>query len=94
VPATVNEYLPEGGVAFENDLWPAAVHLCPQLVPLRARLAEVSRGRVGMTGSGSALFAAFPSRADAEEARERLAPRVEGELFVAAPIPWGYRIRG
>jgi len=78
----------------ENDLWPAAVHLYPQLVPLRARLAEVSQGYMGMTGSGSALFAAFRSRADAEKARHELAPRVEGDLFVATPIPWGYRNQG
>lgn len=81
-------------VAVANDLWLAAVHLCPQLASLRAMLAEVAPFGVGMTGSGSALFAAFPRRADAEEAQERLVPRVEGELFVAAPIRWGYRIRG
>lgn len=85
---------PEGAAAFENDLWPAAVHLYPQLASLRARLAEVAPLGVGMTGSGSALFAAFPRRADAGEARAQLAPRVEGELFVAAPIPWGYRNQG
>jgi 4-diphosphocytidyl-2-C-methyl-D-erythritol kinase len=81
-------------MAFENDLWPAAVHLYPDLAPLRARLAEVSRGSTGMTGSGSALFAAFASRADADEARDRLRPDVEGDLIVACPIRSGYRNQG
>lgn len=92
--ASLRWNLATADVVYENDLWPAAVHLCPQLASLRAMLAEVSPFGVGMTGSGSALFAAFPCRADAEEAREQLAPRVGGELFVAAPIRWGYRIRG
>ncbi len=75
-----------------NDLWPAAVRLAPALLPLREELARVSPGPVGMTGSGSALFAPFPSPAEARHARDRLWGHVDGELFVASPIGSGYRI--
>lgn len=91
-PSSVRWDLAAGNVAFENDLWPAAVHLYPQLVTVRAMLEEVAPLGVGMTGSGSALFGAFPSRAAAAAAREELLSRVDGELLVAAPIGWGYRI--
>lgn len=80
-------------LAMANDLWPAAVHLFPELRSLWRLLDTVATDGVGMTGSGSALFAPFPSCGAAEAARARFLPGVDGELFVASPIPWGYRIR-
>ena len=80
--------------AIGNDLWPAAIHLFPALGALRANLARASRARVGMTGSGSALFAPFPSWQEAEEGRRRVKPHVEGDLFIASPTRSGYRIVG
>ncbi|GAB4309926.1 MAG: 4-(cytidine 5'-diphospho)-2-C-methyl-D-erythritol kinase [Candidatus Bipolaricaulota bacterium] len=85
---------PPTGAAIANGLWPAAVHLFPALPAVHSTLARVSPGGAGMTGSGSALFAPFPSREDAEEARRRVRPHVEGDLFIASPTRWGYRIAG
>ncbi|MGD9840336.1 MAG: 4-(cytidine 5'-diphospho)-2-C-methyl-D-erythritol kinase [Candidatus Bipolaricaulis sp.] len=84
---------PVPGPGFPNDLWPAAVHLFPELRRWRDLLAQVAPGGVGMTGSGSALFAPFPSRSAAAAGRRRIRPDVEGELFVASPIRSGYRIQ-
>jgi len=76
-----------------NDLWPAAVHLYPELRRVRDLLATVAPGAVAMTGSGSAMFAAFPSRGAAEDAADRLRSRCAGQILVAAPSAWGYRIQ-
>jgi len=84
---------PVPGPGFPNDLWPAAVHLFPELRRWRDLLAQVAPGGVGMTGSGSALFAPFPSRSAAAAGRRRIRPDVEGELLVASPIRSGYRIQ-
>jgi 4-diphosphocytidyl-2-C-methyl-D-erythritol kinase len=80
-------------MTFTNDLWPAAVHLYPELHRVRDLLSNVARGVVAMTGSGSALFAPFPSRVEAEDAADRLRSRFTGEIFVASPSAWGYRIQ-
>ncbi len=85
---------PPAGTAIANDLWPAAVHLVPDLPEMRSRLARVAPGGAGMTGSGSALFAPFPSREEAEEGRRRVRPDLEGDLFIASPTQSGYRIAG
>lgn len=82
-----------GSHTIVNDLWPAAVHLFPELQELRDGLAAVAPGVIGMTGSGSGLFAAFSSRAEAEASGEKLRRDVDGRVFVASPIPWGYRIQ-
>ncbi len=50
-----------------NDLWPAAVSLAPRLLTLRAEL-EARTGRAWLlSGSGSTLFALYPSLASAVE---------------------------
>ncbi len=85
---------PPAGAAIANDLWPAAVHLFPELLEVQSTLARVSPGGAGMTGSGSALFAPFPSGEEAEEGRRRVRPDVEGDLFIASPTQSGYRIAG
>jgi len=76
---------------WENDLWPAAVRLRPELGRLRARLEAQNSLGVGMTGSGSALFCAFTSRDQAGKAAQSLKNTVEGKWFVAAPVPRGYK---
>ncbi len=73
---------------LENDLWPAALALHPQLLALRDRLEELE-GPVGMTGSGSALFCAFPSEEEARLAARRL--HLRGKVFVARPVARGYK---
>jgi 4-diphosphocytidyl-2-C-methyl-D-erythritol kinase len=73
---------------LENDLWPAALALHPQLLALRDRL-EGLGGPVGMTGSGSALFCAFPSEEEARLAARRL--HFRGKVFVARPVGRGYK---
>ncbi|HAF70592.1 MAG: 4-diphosphocytidyl-2-C-methyl-D-erythritol kinase [Acetothermia bacterium 64_32] len=80
-----------GEIRFDNDLWPAAVRLRPELGRLRSRLEALTGLGVGMTGSGSALFCAFSSRDQAEKAAQSLKKTVEGKLFVAAPVPRGYK---
>ncbi|MCX7750040.1 MAG: 4-(cytidine 5'-diphospho)-2-C-methyl-D-erythritol kinase [Candidatus Bipolaricaulota bacterium] len=79
---------------FSNDLWPAAAHLRPELRALRELLEGLPSLGVGMTGSGSALFAAFPSRDEAEAARDGLRVPPGARLFVAAPVEAGYKFSG
>ena len=61
-----------------NDLWPAALSLAAELGPLRDAL-ETRTGRAWlMSGSGSTLFALYPSAAEAADA---------GRELVAAEMP-------
>lgn len=85
---------PTGELLFENDLWPAAVRVRPGLARLRKALEGVPSLGVGMTGSGSALFAAFPGPKEAKAAARALEGKVQGKLFVAAPVPRGYKFVG
>jgi 4-diphosphocytidyl-2-C-methyl-D-erythritol kinase len=63
-----------------NDLWLAAARLAPSLVALRSRL-EAATGRPFlMTGSGTTLFALYPSGSDAAAAARRLGPHGHGPL--------------
>lgn len=79
---------------FQNDLWKPASHLYPELRRLRQILEEVPSLGVGMSGSGSTLFLAFSSEAEAERAKEELSSRVEAKLHVARPVERGYKILG
>lgn len=79
---------PPTEVEFHNDLWPAALELCPELGEALAALRMIPSLSVGMTGSGSALFAAFPTRKEAEKMAKSIAHL--GELFVVRPVPQGY----
>lgn len=54
------------GLDLFNDLYPAALHVCPELGDVRADLVRRWGRPVFMSGSGSALFAYF---ADVEEAQ-------------------------
>lgn len=85
---------PAEDLRFENDLWPAAVRLRPRLEVLRRALEGLGSLGTGMTGSGSALFAAFARPEEAERAERTLADRTEGTAFVARPVPRGYKFLG
>ena len=66
------------GLCLDNDLEPAALRLCPELLRLRGRLEGLGASAVGMSGSGPTLFGVFPSAAAAERAlaQARLQPGV------------------
>ncbi|MBC7099494.1 hypothetical protein H5T52_10390, partial [Candidatus Bipolaricaulota bacterium] len=82
---------PGGEIRFENDLWPAAVRLRPELETLRRALEGIGGLGVGMTGSGSALFSAFSRPQEAEEVMRALKGKVKGKAFVARPVRRGYK---
>lgn len=63
-----------------NDLWPAAVSLQPSLEPLRSELEHVLDRPFLLTGSGSTLFALYPSPGQAREAGVRLVFNALSEL--------------
>ncbi|HIP99815.1 TPA: 4-(cytidine 5'-diphospho)-2-C-methyl-D-erythritol kinase [Candidatus Bipolaricaulota bacterium] len=85
---------PSGELRFENDLWPAALRLRPQLGELWRALAGLGGLGVGLTGSGAGLFVAFPDPEAAEVAAESLSGEVEGTVFVARPVGRGYKFLG
>lgn len=57
-----------GGRPIRNDLYPAAVSLDPRIDDWRSDLAGRWGTPVAMTGSGSALFAFFPTINEAQDA--------------------------
>jgi 4-diphosphocytidyl-2-C-methyl-D-erythritol kinase len=63
-----------------NDLWPAAVALVPDLGVLRGRLEEELGRPVLLTGSGSTLYAIYPSVGEASDAGRSLAALAMPEL--------------
>jgi 4-diphosphocytidyl-2-C-methyl-D-erythritol kinase len=80
---------------FPNDLWPAAVKLRPELARYAKELEGLGEIGVGMSGSGSALFAAFDGEDVAEWAMDELLERgVEGRLKLVRPRPYGHEFLG
>lgn len=70
-PAVPDRDLPvvlRGGEPVRNDLYPAALSLDPRIGDWRAELMGRWGTTVSMTGSGSALFAFFPSSDEARGA--------------------------
>jgi len=65
------------GVLGRNDLLAAALHVHPELSAVEDALRALGGGYSGMSGSGSAFFAAFGSRAECEAARERIARQLK-----------------
>ncbi|HUP82963.1 MAG TPA: 4-(cytidine 5'-diphospho)-2-C-methyl-D-erythritol kinase [Candidatus Limnocylindria bacterium] len=55
-----------------NDLWPAAASIEPRLAPIRAELERVAATPWMISGSGSTMFALYPSPEEAAEAGRRL----------------------
>jgi 4-diphosphocytidyl-2-C-methyl-D-erythritol kinase len=90
-----SDFIPraKGPLDFQNDLWPAAQAVRPALGRLRGLLAGIPSLGVGMTGSGSGLFAAFSDRVEAARAAAEL-PREKGvRLLVVGPVGRGYNIQ-
>ncbi|MFO8034815.1 MAG: 4-(cytidine 5'-diphospho)-2-C-methyl-D-erythritol kinase, partial [Candidatus Bipolaricaulota bacterium] len=56
---------------YRNDLYPAALEVYPELSQYLELLDQAEALGVGMTGSGSGLFAAYLDRAAAQGAKER-----------------------
>ncbi|MBN1859517.1 4-(cytidine 5'-diphospho)-2-C-methyl-D-erythritol kinase [Candidatus Bipolaricaulota bacterium] len=82
-----------------NDLESAAIDLYPQLAPvaaaLRLLIETAGAAFAGMSGSGSAYYAAFLSRDAAERAQrsvETLFP--EAQVLLTRPTPLGHSIEG
>ena len=63
-----------------NDLWPAAVSLEPRLGDLRDELERWTSLPWLMSGSGSTLFAFYPSAEEAADAGQRLVADADGLL--------------
>lgn len=57
---------------YVNELEPAAMEVEPRLAELRDRVVAAGFPQVRMSGSGSALFVAFPEEQDATRATEQL----------------------
>jgi 4-diphosphocytidyl-2C-methyl-D-erythritol kinase len=70
--ATILPGRDSGACRFVNDLEAAAERVRPQLADLRAMVADEGFPSVGMSGSGSTLFLAFPDARACKAARERL----------------------
>lgn len=74
---------------LENDLEPAALRLCPPLLRLRQRIAEVGAVAVSMSGSGPTLFGVFTDEGAAREAEAALRLGGPGALGQAGgPETW------
>lgn len=67
-------------LAAANDLWPAARSLEPVLGTIRDRLTDALDRPLLMTGSGTTLFALYPSVTEAVEAGRTLADEAPDEL--------------
>lgn len=78
---------------FHNDLYPAACAVWPELTRYGDLLDALPSLGWSMTGSGSALFAAFASLSQAHEAAARLAKETDARVLVARPVRQGYNIR-
>ena len=86
LPPVLREYAP-----LANALYPAAVAVAPEVDEWRAELNHRWGVPVVMTGSGAALFAYFPTRAEAEDAVDA-APTGAVAARAAQPVPRGHDI--
>ncbi len=86
----IGEAVPDGDLPTElrgrepvrNDLYPAALSLDPRIGEWRSELMSLWGTTVGMTGSGSALFAFFPSHDEASGAVDA----VDAPVRAAEPV--------
>jgi 4-diphosphocytidyl-2C-methyl-D-erythritol kinase len=82
---TVRALLERAAVlAAANDLLPAASAVVPGLVALRRALARRLHRPIGLSGSGTTLWALYPSRAEAEAAMEEVEAAL-GDGSLSAP---------
>ena len=86
LPPVLREYAP-----LANDLYPAAVAVTAEVDEWRAELEHRWGVPVVMTGSGAALFAYFPTRAEAEEAAAA-APSEAAAARASEPVAYGHKI--
>lgn len=86
LPPSLRELAP-----LANDLYPAAVSVAPEIDDWRAELEALWGVPVAMTGSGSGLFAYFPTLGEAEEAITA-APGAARAAHAAAPVDHGWRL--
>jgi 4-diphosphocytidyl-2-C-methyl-D-erythritol kinase len=80
-----------GRLRDANDLWPAAASLAPELPGLRDRLERALDRPFLLSGSGSTVFALYPSIEEADDALARLRadqPKIvtEARLVTAVPL--------
>jgi 4-diphosphocytidyl-2-C-methyl-D-erythritol kinase len=75
-----------------NDLEVGVVRIEPRLASMRAEILAQGAAALGLTGSGSAMFALFRSQGEAAQAlREGF--RVTGaRVYSCAPVPYGARV--
>lgn len=79
----------------ENDLEEAALHLYPELSPYQEAIASFGANYSGMSGSGSAFFAAFPDSKAATAAQEQLATSFpEAKIYLCSATGSGHHIEG
>jgi 4-diphosphocytidyl-2-C-methyl-D-erythritol kinase len=75
-----------------NDLEPGVVRIEPRLARIRDELTRRGAMAVGLTGSGSAMFALFRSEGDIAPVLDA-APLLEGaRLHACAPVDFGARV--
>lgn len=86
LPPALRDFAP-----LANDLYPAAVAIDGAIDEWRAELASRWGVPVMMTGSGAALFAYFPTRAEAEGAVS-IAPEGATATQAAGPVNRGWEI--
>lgn len=78
-----------------NDLYPAAMRLYAGIEAYRNTIGGIGGLYSGMTGSGSAFFAAFPSHIEASVACERLTRHEPaGRIYCCQPTKIGFAEEG
>jgi len=84
-----------GDLLGNNDLEPAALDLYSALAPYRNAVAALPSLYSGMSGSGSAFFAAFSSPETAEASRKKLSLSFpEAKIHLCYPTRTGYHVEG
>ncbi len=80
-----------GPMLGRNDLYPAAARRYPELAAYRNTMDKIGGLYSGMTGSGSAFFAAFPSPTEASLAYEKLTRQEPGcRVYYCRPTQSGF----
>jgi len=78
-----------------NDLEPAALELYPELAPYRRAVSGLEASGWGMTGSGSAFFAAFDEKTRAEAARLILEGSLpQARVLISTATDCGHKLGG
>lgn len=75
-----------------NDLEAGVVRIQPRLARIEREIRSRGAAFVGLTGSGSALFAVFRSQGDAEHLVESGLPEGGARLVACSPVDYGARV--